>query len=127
LFFIESVLIVALSKKEKKRSERRKLRVRTKLRMVSTLPRVSVFRSLKHIYAQIIDDEQRKTLTNFSSLELKASSGDKEDIARAVGKALADRAKTKGIEAVCFDRGNYLYHGRVKALAEGLREGGIVL
>ena len=111
----------------KERTERRKVRVRTRLRKESSLPRVSVFRSLSHIYAQIIDDAQQKTLVSCSSLELENVAGDKKAIALAVGKELAARAKKQGIEKVSFDRGAYLYHGRVKNLAQGMRDAGIQL
>ncbi|EKE05167.1 MAG: 50S ribosomal protein L18P [uncultured bacterium] len=89
------------------------------------MPRVSVFRSLKYIYAQVIDDINSTTLVSCSSLELKNLKGDKKAIANAVGKELAKRAQEKGITTAVFDRGSFLYHGRVKALAEGLREGGL--
>ncbi len=107
-------------------AERRTARVRHKLRLVSDLPRVSVFRSLNHVYAQLIDDAKGNTLLSCSSRELKKS-GDKTSMAKAVGLELAKRAKAQGIAAVCFDRGAYRYHGRVKELCEGLREGGLSL
>lgn len=116
---------MSLLKKVKKRSQRRALRVRSKIKRHSTLPRVSIFRSLKHIYAQLIDDNARATLVSCSSLELKKVSGDKKAVARSVGLELASRAKEKGIESAVFDRGSFLYHGRVKSLADGLREGGL--
>jgi len=87
-------------------------------------PRVSVYRSLKHIYAQVIDDVTGQTLTSASSVALKIPGGNVE-AAKAVGKALAECAKEKGIREVCFDRNGRLYHGRVKALAEAAREGGL--
>jgi len=92
-------------------------------------PRLSVFRSGKHIYAQVIDDVSSTTLASASSLEkemrdsLKSGAG--MDAAKAVGKLVAERAKKAGVEKVVFDRGGYLYHGRVKALAEAAREGGL--
>lgn len=105
--------------------ERRKFRTRNKIKRVAKgKPRLSVFRSLKHIYAQIIDDEKGVTLVASSSLQLKLK-GRKTDVAREVGKDLAKRALEKGITEVVFDRGPYKYHGRVKALAEGAREGGL--
>lgn len=113
-----------VSKKIKTRSKRRKQRVSKKLR-ASELPRVSVFRSLNQIYAQIIDDAHHQTLVSCSSLDLKDRSGDKKAVAHSVGLELASRAKEKNIERVVFDRGRFLYHGRIKALAEGLREGGL--
>lgn len=108
---------------------RREARVRIQLKKTATVPRVSVFRSLKQIYAQVIDDNQHKTIASCSSLELakdaKKLTGDKKTIAQEVGKELANRARKQGVEQVIFDRGQYLYHGRVKALADGLREGGL--
>lgn len=105
---------------------RRKLRTRRRLkRPVETdRLRLSVFRSSKHIYAQIIDDKQGRTLAEANSRSLETS-GDKVEQAKAVGKALAERAKEAGVSRVVFDRGSYRYHGRVKALAESAREGGL--
>lgn len=118
-------------KKIERRRERRALRVRTALREKSSRPRVSVFRSLKQISAQIIDDSQQKTLVASSSIILKLDTKkeklDKKAVARAVGLDLAKKALQANIQLVSFDRGSYLYHGRVKALAEGLREGGLQL
>ena len=105
---------------------RRKLRTRRKVRVSTTQgerPRLSVFRSSKHIYAQIIDDARGVTLAAASSASLK--SGSKTDTASAVGRALAQAAADKGIKQVVFDRGGYKYHGRVKALADAAREGGL--
>lgn len=102
-----------------------KLRIRNKISGTVARPRVSVFRSNKSIYAQIIDDVNGKTLAAASSKELKAFAGNKVNNANEVGKLLANKAKSAGIESVVFDRGGYLYHGRVKALAEGAREGGL--
>lgn len=116
---------MSVERKIRQRTQRRTLRTRKNLINAHGLPRVSVFRSLKHIYVQIIDDAAHKTLVSCSSLELENLTGDKKGVARLVGAALADRAKKVGITAVIFDRGGYLYHGRVKSLAEGLREGGI--
>ena len=91
--------------------------------------RLSVFRSSKHIYAQVIDDVKGETLAAASSLEKAMREGGKTganiDAAKAVGKLVAERAKEKGIKDVVFDRGGYLYHGRVKALADAAREGGL--
>ena len=93
-------------------------------------PRLSVFRSLNHIYAQLVDDLAGRTIVTVSSLdkslasEVKAVKG-KVGAGRVVGKAIAAAAKEKGIAQVCFDRGGYLYHGRVKAVADGAREGGL--
>lgn len=105
------------------------MRVRKKAFGTSERPRLSVFRSLKHIYAQIVNDEEGRTLVAASTLdkELKSKlerTGDVE-AARAVGALLAQRAKAAGIEKVQFDRGGNLYHGRVAALANGAREGGL--
>lgn len=109
---------------------RRRRRVRAKLRQAAgDRLRLSVFRSSKHIYAQIIDDEAGKTLAAASSLEagLRESlkTGADTAAARAVGLLLAEKAKAKGIARVVLDRGGYLYHGRVKALADAAREGGL--
>lgn len=103
--------------------ERRAFRVRNRVKRTGRL-RLSVFRSLKHIYAQIIDDEKGHTLVAASSLGLKLK-GNKTEVARQVGRVLAEEALKKGIKQVAFDRGPYKYHGRVKALAEGAREGGL--
>jgi large subunit ribosomal protein L18 len=107
--------------------ERRKQRVRRQLRKVANgRPRLSVFRSAKHIYAQIIDDEAGKTLAAASSKDKEFSgSGSNIDAASVVGKQIAERAKKAGVETVIFDRGGYIYHGRVKALAEAAREAGL--
>jgi len=105
--------------------DRRKFRTRNRVRRAAKgKPRLSVFRSLKHIYAQIIDDEKGVTLAASSTLVVKTT-GRKTDQAREVGRDLARRALEKGITEVVFDRGPYKYHGRVKALAEGAREGGL--
>ena len=101
-------------------------RVRGKVSGTPERPRLNVFRSETNIYAQVIDDTTGKTLASASSLEKSFScDGTKTDAARKVGELVAERAKAKGIEAAVFDRGGYLYHGRVKALAEGAREGGL--
>ena len=117
---------MTVERKKINRTKRRAQRTHNSIRKHSDLPRVSVFRSLNHIYAQLIDDSTQKTVASCSSFALKDTvSGDKTAIARAIGLELAARAKTAGVEAVVFDRGRYLYHGRVKALADGLREGGL--
>ncbi len=116
---------MAVSKKDRKRRKRRALRVSCKIKRVSQLPRVSVYRSLKHMHAQIIDDRVFKTVAGFSSTALKGVSGDKKAIAHRVGLELAKRAIELGIEKVVLDRGPFAYHGRVQALANGLREGGL--
>jgi large subunit ribosomal protein L18 len=104
--------------------KRRMLRVRSKI-LNTGVCRVSVFRSARNIYAQLIDDAQHKTIVSCSTLELKNLSGSKKEQAYNVGKELAEKAKKAGIEVAVFDRGSFLYHGRVAAVAEGLREGGL--
>lgn len=116
-------------RKQNSRLRRRK-RVRRKISGTNLRPRLSVSRSLKHIYAQIIDDENGSTLAHASSLsaEVKddnASEGGKIQIAQSVGKLIAQKAKENNIEGVVFDRGGNLYHGRIKALAEAARESGL--
>ena len=105
---------------------KRHKRVRGKISGTPERPRLNVFRSEKHIYAQIIDDVNGVTLCSASSVE-KAfeGSGSNKEGAKKVGKAVAERAKAKGINVVVFDRGGYVYHGRVQELAEGAREGGL--
>ena len=117
---------MSIEKKQKAGIARRVLRVRSALKQNSSLPKVSVFRSLKHIYAQVVDMVAGKTVASCSSLELDVK-GTKKDVARSVGLELAKRAKDQGINSVVFDRGRYLYHGRVKELSEGLREGGLTV
>ena len=112
------------------RNMRRQGRVRGVLRRAAgDRKRLSVHRSSKHIYAQVIDDEQGVTLVSASSLEKSSreslKTGASVDAAKAVGKLIAERAKEKGVKDVIFDRGRYLYHGRVKALADAAREGGL--
>ncbi len=109
---------------------RRKIRTRYQLKRKATnRPRLSVFRSSEHIYAQVIDDAQGKTLAAASSLDAelkkKLKTGANREAAQAVGKALADKAKKAGVTKVVFDRGGYMYAGRVKALAEAAREAGL--
>lgn len=115
---------MSLERKNKQRTLRRKLRVRSQLKNDNGLPRVSVFRSLNHMYVQLIDTAG-KTIAGCSSLELKNLSGDKKAKARSIGVELATRAKNKGVTQAYFDRGSFLYHGRVQQVAEGLREGGL--
>lgn len=108
----------------------RKLRIRRRIRKISSgtesRPRLSVFRSNKEIYAQLIDDENGRTLAAASSRDKGIDvKGTKTEVANAVGKAIAEKAKKAGIETVAFDRGGNLYHGRVKSLAEGAREAGL--
>lgn len=116
-------------------AQRRSYRTRNKLRRVNiernakreVRPRLSIFRSGKQIYAQVIDDLSGKTLAQANSLDkdAKLSKGSNAEAAKAVGKLVAERAKKNGVDKVVFDRGRYLYHGRVKALAEGAREAGL--
>ena len=117
-------------KKQSRDALRRKRHERLRLRMEGSTdrPRLSVFRSAKYIYAQVIDDSSGRTLAAASSREGDLSSGDgKVNQARAVGKALAERARAAGVKTVVLDRGGYQYHGRVRSLAEGAREGGLNL
>ena len=109
-----------------KARQKRHARVRAKISGTAACPRLDVFRSLQHIYAQLIDDVAGVTLVSASTNEkdFKEYGGNKE-AARAVGKLLAERAAEKNIKDVVFDRGGYVYHGRVQALAEGAREGGL--
>lgn len=104
--------------------ERRRIAIRKYITGTAAQPRLSVRRSIKHIYAQLIDDEAGKTLAAASTVSLKIS-GANIDGAKEVGKALAKNAKKNSIERVCFDRGGRRYHGRVKALADAAREGGL--
>ena len=128
-----SFICVTLSQKKRimavsKREKRQKIhyRIRNKIAGTQQKPRLSVFRSNKAIYAQLIDDLAGSTLASASTLDSSIDkSGNKTDQAKAVGQLLAERAKSANISTEVFDRGGYLYHGRVKALAEGAREGGL--
>ncbi len=115
--------------KAKKAIRRQKIRYRIRKKVAGTAerPRLAVFRSNKEIYAQLIDDVAGHTLCSASTFDKqgKALTGTKSDKAKAVGKRIAEEAAAKGIQSVSFDRGGYLYHGRVKALADGAREGGL--
>jgi large subunit ribosomal protein L18 len=108
---------------------KRHIRVRTRIRGTAQRPRLAVFRSLHHVYAQVIDDEVGRTLTAASSTDpdlrpsLRSPSG--SEAAATVGKRIAERAKERGVEAVVFDRGGFPYHGRVKAMAEAARQAGL--
>ena len=108
---------------------RRHLRVRKKITGTPARPRLVVNRSAKHIFAQIIDDTVGRTLASASTLDdsIKSASGDKTAKSKLVGQLLAERAKAAGLNAVVFDRGGYQYHGRIAALADGAREGGLTL
>lgn len=115
---------MALSKIEKRNRIRN--RVRKSISGTPERPRLAVFRSNKEIYAQLIDDVAGKTLTSASSRDKDITvEGTKQEVAFAVGKTIAEKALEIGIDAICFDRGGYLYHGRVKSLADGAREGGL--
>lgn len=120
---------MASTKSRSAARRRRHVRVRRKVHGTPERPRLNVFRSLNEIYAQVIDDENGHTLASASTVDAKLREElegmEKSKQAYAVGKALAERAKSKGVDEVVFDRGGYVYIGRVKALAEGAREGGL--
>jgi len=112
----------------RKLRQKRHRRIRRFLSGTTARPRLAVFRSLEHIYCQVIDDTAGTTLVAASDLEAALKNGEtgtKSDRAKQVGQLLAERAKEKGITTVVFDRGGFLYHGRIKALADGAREGGL--
>jgi large subunit ribosomal protein L18 len=111
-----------------KRNEIRKrihTRIREKMAGTAQRPRLNIYRSLNHIYAQVIDDQKGETLVSASTLQAKAKTGGNVAAAREIGKSVAEQAVAKGIKQVVFDRGGYLYHGRVKALADAAREAGL--
>lgn len=111
-----------------KRNEIRRrihMRIRRKLSGTAERPRLNVFRSLNHIYAQLIDDVSGTTLASASTLALKAGTGGNVAAAKQIGTAIAERAREKGVRQVVFDRGGFLYHGRIKALADAAREAGL--
>jgi large subunit ribosomal protein L18 len=111
-----------------KRNEIRKRihsRIREKMAGTAERPRLNVYRSLNHIYAQVIDDQKGETLVSASTLQAKAKTGGNVAAAKEIGKTIAEQAVAKGIKQVVFDRGGYLYHGRVKALADAAREAGL--
>jgi large subunit ribosomal protein L18 len=116
-------------KKKRAQRERRQTRIRHRVSGTAARPRLSVFRSLTNIFAQVIDDEAGRTLVSASTVDkeiaVQVDGKNKTEAAKIVGQALASRAKEAGISAVVFDRGGYRYHGRVAALAEGAREGGL--
>ena len=116
---------MALTKNE--RRQRIKNRIRKTVSGTESRPRLSVFRSNKEIYAQIVDDVTGKTIAAASSRDkdISDANGNKSEIATLVGKAIGEKAKGAGVETIAFDRGGYLYHGRVKSLAEGAREAGL--
>ncbi len=100
-------------------------RIRRKLAGTTERPRLNVYRSLNHIYAQVIDDQKGETLVSASTLSLKVKTGGNVAAAKEIGKAVAAAAMKQGIKKVVFDRGGFLYHGRIKALADAAREGGL--
>lgn len=116
---------MSLLKRLKQRIRRRVMRVRARQQSRGEKLRISVYRSLNHIYAQIVDDSKHATVLSYSSLTLKEASGTKKEIAKQVGMELGKMAIKQSISDVYFDRGGFLYHGRVQALAEGLREAGL--
>lgn len=123
---------IARKRVMEKRSRHRRARFRTRSRIHGTpeRPRLAVHKSLKYIYAQVIDDRTGETMVQASSLEpglrsKLASGAANKEAARVVGEAVAERAKEKGISSVIFDRGGYIYHGKVRALADGARSGGL--
>ncbi|MEM1127855.1 MAG: 50S ribosomal protein L18 [Bacteroidota bacterium] len=113
--------------KKVQRRRRIKRRIRGKVSGTAERPRLSVYRSSKHMYAQLIDDLNGHTLAAASTLDEEAGGDNPMDQAKQVGQVLATRAKEAGIETAVFDRNGYLYHGRVRALADGAREGGLTL
>jgi large subunit ribosomal protein L18 len=117
---------VSILRKIKNRTNRRESRIRKRIRLnyANNKLRISVFRSLNHIYAQAIDDSKNCTVASSSSMDIKEV-GNKSFISKKVGIALAQKLKTQGIDEVIFDRGSYMYHGRVASLADGLRDGGL--
>jgi large subunit ribosomal protein L18 len=115
---------MATNKKQQRRL-RIKAGIRARIHGTEARPRLCVYRSNKHIYAQLIDDRKGHTLVSASSQGDGVAEGKPVEVSRAVGRQLADRAREAGIEAVVFDRNGFRYHGRVKALAEGAREGGL--
>jgi len=113
---------------QRKRNEIRQrvhARIRTKMQGTAERPRLNVYRSLNHIYAQVIDDAQGVTLVSASTVSSKIKTGGNVAAAKEIGKLVAERAREKGIKKVVFDRGGYLYHGRIKALADAAREAGL--
>jgi large subunit ribosomal protein L18 len=100
-------------------------RIRVKLSGTGERPRLNVYRSLSHIYAQVIDDQKGETIVSASTLAMKLKTGGNVAAAKEVGKAIAERAVEKGVKSVVFDRGGFLYHGRIKALADAAREAGL--
>lgn len=116
--------MITLTKRNEIR-QRIHTRIREKVTGTTERPRLNVYRSLSHVYAQVIDDQKGVTLASASSLELKLKTGGNVASAKEIGKAIAERATAKGVKKVVFDRGGYLYHGRIKALADAAREAGL--
>lgn len=116
---------MSIERKLKQTRKRKTLRSRSKLKKNTSIPRISIFRSAKHIYGQLIDDNTSTTLASISTLTLKGLKGDKKEQAKQVGIELGKLALEKDVNSARFDRGRFLYHGRIKALAEGLREAGL--
>ena len=112
-----------ISKQEK--AGRRKNRVRAKITGTIRRPRLNIFRSLKHVYVQLIDDEQGKTVVSAKDTELKGAKGKRSEVAAKVGELIAKKAAEAGIKEIVFDKSSYKFHGRVKAIAEGARKGGL--
>src|SRR3989344_2540839 len=110
---------------KKTKEQRRKLRVRSKIQGTKNMPRLSVFRSNNYIYAQLIDDEKKETILGMSEQHLEKKSGSKLARSKQLGLLLSKKAIEKKIKKVVFDRGSYIYHGRIKALAQAAREGGL--
>lgn len=100
-------------------------RIRRKLSGTAERPRLNVYRSLNHIYVQVIDDQKGETLASVSTLAMKLKTGGNVASAKEIGKSIAEKAKEKGIKKVVFDRGGFLYHGRIKAVADAAREAGL--
>jgi len=123
--------LVKKTREKRRRRQRAHLRVRGKIRGSQERPRLAVFKSLRYVYAQLIDDDRGATLAQASSLEpglrsqLGGASTSGKKAARLVGETLAERAKEKGCQAVVFDRGGYIYHGKVRELADGARDKGL--
>jgi len=116
---------MSVEEKKIRTRARRAVRVRSKVQGTPERPRLSVFRSNRAIWAQVIDDRNGRTLASAATMQVTEKGLSKTDQATKVGQLLAERAKAAGIEKVVFDRGAYLYHGRVKALADGARQGGL--
>lgn len=112
-------------KEKNRKEERRRIRNKAKIFGTSTKPRLSVFRSNKYTYVQLIDDNAGKTIASASTAELAKNKGKKTDVAKALGVLIAEKAKKLSIKEAVFNKGPYLYHGRIKAVADGAREAGL--